>query len=187
MSTQSTDNKKPEEPKRPLNAYILFAEDVRERITKENPNISLGKLGKLTGEEWRALDSESKKIYFERSREEQRKYNQKMQEYKEAQKENSQETTTSSEERIIMTRAARSRRRKKRAKKRKKKPEEKKPDLKKKLKKPMTGYLLWVKEVTPQIKSEFPKIRAWELSSKIGKKWKELPDFRKSKRIEKEI
>ena len=49
-------------PKRPLSAYMFFSQDWRERVKAENPDASLGEIGKLLGARWKELDDEEKKV-----------------------------------------------------------------------------------------------------------------------------
>ena len=47
----------------PMRGFMLFSNNNRQRIKDENPNITLGKLGKKLGEMWRALTDEEKAQY----------------------------------------------------------------------------------------------------------------------------
>lgn len=44
-----------EKPKRPLSAYMIWLNDHRESIKKENPGIKVTEIAKRGGELWRAL------------------------------------------------------------------------------------------------------------------------------------
>ena len=54
--------------KRALSAYIIFANESRGRIKRDNPDASFGQLGKLAGAEWRALSTEDKSEYTAKAR-----------------------------------------------------------------------------------------------------------------------
>lgn len=41
--------------------------DVRDRVEKDNPGISLAELGKLMGRRWKHLSEEEKTRYFEKA------------------------------------------------------------------------------------------------------------------------
>eukprot|EP00928_Gymnodinium_smaydae_P010240 TRINITY_DN13842_c0_g1_i1.p1 TRINITY_DN13842_c0_g1~~TRINITY_DN13842_c0_g1_i1.p1 ORF type:complete len:1154 (-),score=362.75 TRINITY_DN13842_c0_g1_i1:37-3498(-) len=69
-------------PLRPKSAYMRFAGDVRERIQKENPGMSLGDLGKEVAVQWAALSVETKKNYEERSKQEKEQYDKDLAVYK---------------------------------------------------------------------------------------------------------
>jgi len=49
-----------ERPKRPLSAYMLWLNDTREQIKRENPGIKVTEVAKRGGELWRALKDKSK-------------------------------------------------------------------------------------------------------------------------------
>lgn len=48
-----------ERPKRPLSAYMLWLNDNRESIKRENPGIKVTEVAKRGGELWRALKDKS--------------------------------------------------------------------------------------------------------------------------------
>jgi len=49
-----------EKPKRPLSAYMLWLNDNREQIKRDNPGIKVTEVAKRGGELWRALKDKSK-------------------------------------------------------------------------------------------------------------------------------
>ncbi len=53
----------PNEPKRASSAYIWFSKENRERVKKENPDITSQDIMKKLGEEWRKLTDKGKKKY----------------------------------------------------------------------------------------------------------------------------
>jgi len=55
--------KDPNAPKRPLSAFLEYAAIRRPDILKENPGIAFGAVGKLMGEEWRAMPEDIKAPY----------------------------------------------------------------------------------------------------------------------------
>lgn len=48
-----------EKPKRPLSAYMLWLNDNREQIKRDNPGIKVTEVAKRGGELWRALKDKS--------------------------------------------------------------------------------------------------------------------------------
>jgi len=56
--------KDPNRPKRPMSAFVLFGQDNRERIKKENPAATFGEVGKLLGAEWAKASDAQKKKYI---------------------------------------------------------------------------------------------------------------------------
>lgn len=57
---------KKEKVKRPLSAYMHFANSNRDIIKKENPSASFGELGKLLGKKWKELTEVDKKQYVDK-------------------------------------------------------------------------------------------------------------------------
>jgi len=58
--------KKPKDknaPKRPSTSFFIFANEVRAEVREENPNASIGEVGKILGQEWHALDDDRKQAY----------------------------------------------------------------------------------------------------------------------------
>lgn len=51
-------------PKRPLSAYMIWLNDQRESIKKENPGIKVTEIAKKGGELWRNLKDKSVSIKF---------------------------------------------------------------------------------------------------------------------------
>lgn len=51
-----------EKPKRPLSAYMLWLNEQRESIKKENPGIKVTEIAKKGGELWRAMKDKSVSI-----------------------------------------------------------------------------------------------------------------------------
>jgi len=49
-----------ERPKRPLSSYMLFLNEQREQIKRENQGIKITEVAKRGGELWRALEDKSK-------------------------------------------------------------------------------------------------------------------------------
>jgi structure-specific recognition protein 1 len=47
--------KDPNAPKRPMAAYFLWMGDVRESVKRENPEATIGELGKIMGAKWKTL------------------------------------------------------------------------------------------------------------------------------------
>ena len=54
-------------PKKPLTPYFLFLVNNRERIKAENPDAKVTDIAKIASEEWKNLDEQTKKYYFDQS------------------------------------------------------------------------------------------------------------------------
>lgn len=83
-STRSTRTRKtrkskdPNAPKRALSAYMYFANENRDIVRSENPEISFGQMGKLLGERWKSLNDQDKLPYENKAKiDKERYYNEK--------------------------------------------------------------------------------------------------------------
>jgi len=77
--------KKPKDknaPKRPSTAFFIFANEVREEIRYENPEASIGEIGKILGQQWHALNEEEKEIYRAQNEKAKQKYEKVLAKYK---------------------------------------------------------------------------------------------------------
>jgi len=74
--------KAPGAPKNKSNAYMFFQKDQREKIKKENPNISAVELAKKLGEIWRKMTVEGKEPYAKEAEKDKERYDRELQEYK---------------------------------------------------------------------------------------------------------
>lgn len=68
-------------PKRPMSAYMLWLNEIREQIKQENPGISVTELSKVAGEKWKKIDDKTK--WQEMAKEAKKKYDEAMKVYKE--------------------------------------------------------------------------------------------------------
>jgi hypothetical protein len=73
--------KDPNAPKKPLTSFMLFSNEFRSQIKKENPGISFGELGKKIGELFRALPSDKKQKYEDMAKQEKERYKKALMEY----------------------------------------------------------------------------------------------------------
>jgi HMG (high mobility group) box len=78
--------KDPNAPKKPLTSFMLFSNEVRSRIQKENPSMTFGELGKKIGELFRGLSSSEKQKYEDMSKKEKERYKKQMQDFENKQK-----------------------------------------------------------------------------------------------------
>jgi len=68
-------------PKRPLTAYILFANDERGALAKQHPNLSLTDLTKKIGSKWRALSEKDKESWEGKAEKLKEEYQRKMEKF----------------------------------------------------------------------------------------------------------
>lgn len=54
--------KDPDAPKRPPSAYILFQNDVREKIRSQNPGMAYKDILAVISEQWKSLPEDAKKV-----------------------------------------------------------------------------------------------------------------------------
>lgn len=59
MKSKKRAKKDPNAPKKALSAYMLWLNDIRSEIKKDNPGISITELSKKAGVLWRALDDKT--------------------------------------------------------------------------------------------------------------------------------
>ncbi|CAE6510528.1 unnamed protein product [Rhizoctonia solani] len=55
-------------PRRPMNAFMIFARRRRPEITANNPPLRTGEISKVLSSEWAAMGPESKQFYLDRAR-----------------------------------------------------------------------------------------------------------------------
>ncbi|CAE7209966.1 unnamed protein product [Rhizoctonia solani] len=55
-------------PRRPMNAFMIFARRRRPEITANNPPLRTGEISKVLSSEWAAMSSEKKQFYLDRAR-----------------------------------------------------------------------------------------------------------------------
>jgi len=68
------DPKKKRGPKRGLSAYMFFANEQRENVRAENPNITFGQVGKVLGERWKALNDKQRGPYEAKAATDKKRY-----------------------------------------------------------------------------------------------------------------
>jgi len=81
--------KKPKDknaPKRPSTAFFIFANEVRGEIREENPDASIGEIGKILGQQWNALAEDRKEAYKAQNEKAKVKYAKKLAAYKKTRK-----------------------------------------------------------------------------------------------------
>ncbi|GMM57459.1 high-mobility group nucleosome-binding protein [Maudiozyma humilis] len=66
--------KDPNAPKRALSAYMFFANENRDIVRSENPDVTFGQIGRLLGERWKALTAEDKEPYEAKAAADKKRY-----------------------------------------------------------------------------------------------------------------
>eukprot|EP00967_Tisochrysis_lutea_P155339 scaffold310684_cov28-Tisochrysis_lutea.AAC.2 len=85
-------------PKRAMSAYMFYMNANRERYKEEHPGAKVTEIGKLAGDEWRAMDADAKAPWEEKAKGDKDRYEREMQEYTEAKRAALAEATSSSED-----------------------------------------------------------------------------------------
>jgi len=150
-----------DKPKRPLTAYMLFCQEKRAEIKKNNPTVSFGEIGKLLGQAWQQLSPDDRKPYEDSSKEAKAHYLQEMKEYKDKHPDEEEE---------------RPKKRQKKGKgKGKGKTKRKKKD-KNAPKKPCSAFFWFSKEQRPKLKAAHPEASFGDLGKMVGEAWRNLPE-----------
>eukprot|EP00899_Mesostigma_viride_P010265 jgi/Mesvir1/1923/Mv22952-RA.1 len=74
--------KDPNEPKRGLSAYMFYVADARAKLKAERPELSFGELGRVLGEQWKAMSEADKAPYEQKAAADKTRYSKAMAEYK---------------------------------------------------------------------------------------------------------
>ena len=74
-------------PKRGLTAYMFFSKENRALIKEANPDATFGDIGKLVGQQWKALTDKQKMPYVKKAAKDQERAKQELTEYREGQTE----------------------------------------------------------------------------------------------------
>ena len=74
------------QPKRPLSAYFLYANDVREDVKSNNPATKMTEISKLVAKQWKEADDDTKEPYLEEAKKAKKDYAAKRKEYVESSK-----------------------------------------------------------------------------------------------------
>lgn len=88
--------KDPDAPKRPITAYMFYAQHERKNVNRDKPDAKFGEVGKIIGERWRQLDAEGKKAYEDMAVEDKKRYDKQKAEYNESK--NGKTTTSTSKD-----------------------------------------------------------------------------------------
>lgn len=61
-------------PKRPLSAYMFYSQDNRERVRRENPDVSFGQYGKILEKEWSEMSEQARAPYLKKAEDDKKRY-----------------------------------------------------------------------------------------------------------------
>lgn len=74
--------KDPNAPKRPLSSYMLFCQDHRKEVVKDNPKEPVTEIAKILGKMWKKVGATEKKKFDKEAEKRKEKYTQEMKKYK---------------------------------------------------------------------------------------------------------
>uniref|UniRef100_A0A0E0CIP3 HMG box domain-containing protein n=1 Tax=Oryza meridionalis TaxID=40149 RepID=A0A0E0CIP3_9ORYZ len=180
--------KDPSKPKQPMSAYFVYTQQRRAALVAEKKNVP--EIGRITGEEWKAM-SEAEKAPFEAAARKQREeYQVEMAAYRQRKQEEAacQEKEEEEQKKIMKQEALQLLKKKEKTDNIIKKTKEQR---KKKVggaaaaadpnrpKKPASSFLLFSKEARRQLAEERPGVASSTLNALVSVKWKELGEAEK--------
>jgi len=136
-------------PKRGMTAYMIFCQEKRPEVKKNNPDVGFGQLGKLLGEAWKELPESDKSTFNEQAAKDKIRYQKELATYKATHPESSDDE--------------------KKPTKKKRKKEEGAP------KKACSAFFHFSTKIRPKIKAENPSAKFGDLGKLIGAAWQALP------------
>lgn len=71
----------PNAPKRGLSAYMFFANEQRQSVRDDNPDVTFGQVGKILGERWKALNEKQRAPYDAKAAADKKRYEDEKQAY----------------------------------------------------------------------------------------------------------
>lgn len=153
---KKTKPKKPKDaPKNARSGYILFSQDMRPVLKKEQPDLDAKDTLRALGAMWKEASEETKKKYQELAEEDKKRFKDEMENY--VPSESDSEVT------------------KKEKSKREKKPKDAPKNAK-------SGYMFYCAEIRAVVKEENPDMKPQEIMSEMGRRWKEIKDTEEAKK-----
>uniref|UniRef100_A0A0E0JY43 HMG box domain-containing protein n=1 Tax=Oryza punctata TaxID=4537 RepID=A0A0E0JY43_ORYPU len=181
--------KDPSKPKQPMSAYFVYTQQRRAALVAEKKNVP--EIGKITGEEWKAMTEAEKAPFEEIARKQRKEYQVEMAAYRQRKQEEaaSQEKEEEEQKKIMKQEALQLLKKKEKTENIIKKTKEQR---KKKVdgaaaaaadpnrpKKPASSFLLFSKEARRQLAEERPGVASSTLTALVSVKWKELGEAEK--------
>merc|ERR1719318_2233275 len=74
--------KDPNAPKHPISAYLIYLNQMRAELSKENTNMSNSEVMAEAGKKWKSLDDEARAPFVEEAKKKSEEYYQEMAKYK---------------------------------------------------------------------------------------------------------
>ena len=145
-------------PKRGRSAYIFFCVEKREEVKKKNPKISNTEILSEMGKMWKSLSEKKKKPYVEMAEADKKRYEEEMKHYVP-----SEEEKATKESKVKGKKGGK---------------------VVKSSNRTLSAYLLFCKDNRGQVKDENPSSKMTEITTILGKMWKELSDKKKKPYVE---
>lgn len=146
-------------PKRPMNPYMRFSNAMRPELMKKNPEARMGDISKILGEQWAKLSDKDKAQYVTAAAKDKERYAKEMEGY------------------VAPPRLMRVLRVSKEDKAASTPKKETSP-----IKRPLTSYMLFSKEMRPKVKEGRTSVAVVE---ELARLWNELPAKQKEKYVAK--
>ena len=164
----------PDHPKRPANAHMLFANDMRAAVVKEHPEMSMVERGKVLGEKWRAIGEKDKARYETKAAAEKERYAEEMKHYVppvvESDDDDDDDTATTTPEKDADADAP--------AAKGGKKKKKKDPNAPKR---PPNAYILFSNDARAKLQKQHPEMSPKEIMSTLAAQWQNASEKEKAK------
>jgi len=144
-------------PKRPANAYMMWMNDNRDKVQKENPEAKMTEMSKIMGDMWKEVGEAAKKKYQDKATAAKAKYDKAMEKYK--------KTPEYAAHQALVQEA--------------KLKDSKKPFRKDENapKRPQSAYFIWMNEVgRPAYTAAHPGADLGAVGKALGEQWKGMSD-----------
>lgn len=151
------DKKDPAAPKRPLAPFMYFCQEERPKLKAQNPTASIGELGKILGEKWKALDPSAKAPFEKLAAADQERYKADKVQYQQYLELNPPAPSSPA----------------KGGKGSKKKKDPNAP------KRPLAAFMFFSQQQRPAMKESNPAATIGDLGKLLGKKWNDMTDEQK--------
>jgi hypothetical protein len=145
-------------PKRPMSAYLIYSQDKRAEVKQAHPDWKLTDTIKHLAMKWKDMPDAEKEVYVQKAGQEKKRYEEEMRQYEaknSAQEESPKKSATPKKE-------ARS-----------------------DVKKPLSAFMLFVRDKRQEVKSQKPELSFGDLSMELAQMWKGLSDDGKKIWLEK--
>lgn len=168
VSTKNTKEVKDvNKPKKASTAYIIFCNQMREQVKRDNPNMKSNEIMTELGRLWKTLSDADKVTYNALYEKEKERYTSEMASYVPPVVSTQQKSTSTKSKKSTTTVV------------------ESKKDSS--LKKPMNAYVIFSQEQRPTLSSQHPNLGFGELTKQLAERWKNMSDSEKAPYVERSV